>query len=704
MPVFKKRFHQNFSPQTNNCSTCRVAESKIVMEAMFLKNQAYKFIFAGFFALFFISVDLSSDGQKKTCTYTSISGEVLSVYPEYFLSLALNEQSIAIHQIMRKETPKNASGHKKALEYYSNYFQCLSELGKKANYTALYLKATSQFEQGDLQGALEEVDKAIAMQPRFRDAYFLKSRIYIRQEMLKDASVFLEKNISMFPEDSDMLYLLGSLYSELGNYQKAILYHSSLLDSIEKREGEARYKGVVLKSLGENYNRSGGVKKALYYFQSYLRYEPVDMDVRYKVAQILNSLGEFGGSKRELQTILKSSPKNLHVELLLGEMYFIESRVNAYSYFEKLKAEDKLSSLPLMENLHFVLTGKYSSAEKFFVAYLNKNPMRLSARLALVDIYKKTKRPVQLSYELKKTAELAFSIRQYVLASELAEELIQLWKANPEIKGNFALAYDFLASCYEESLYPNRAILSSKKAIELAQNNIEMENFKLHLAYILRLPNVRKYGQSIEIIKEVISLNPNSAYANFLLGLNYLGLEKYTESIEALNTAFTLEPKNSLYVFYRGTAFDKKGDFTSTVNDLQKAIELDPNNSNAHNYLGYLYLEKNMDPSKAFKLIRRAVELEPDNGAFQDSLGWVYYKLDQLEDAIHHLNLAIQMMNDKNDTDPVVFDHMGDAYFKKNDVLLALNFWEKAIPLFQKEKDKKRVRLKINKAKVLQGK
>ncbi|MBE7410885.1 MAG: tetratricopeptide repeat protein [Leptospiraceae bacterium] len=663
-----------------------------------MKNQAYKFIIIGFFLF---PVMVFSKEQKKNCTYTSISGEVFSVYPEYFLSLAISEQTAIFHHNTRKTPSAKTSSYSKSLEYYEKYFQCLNQNGKTPNPTSFYLKSLNYFELRDFPSALKEIETVIEISPKFRDAYFLKSRIFIRQERLKEASEFLERNISMFPEDSDMLFLLGSLFSELGNQPKAILYHSSLLDSIEKREGEARYKTVVLKSLGENYNKSDQIRKALFYYRNLLRYEPFDTDVRYKVAQILNSLGEFGGSKRELQTILKSNPGNLHVELLLGEMYFIESRVNAYSYFDKLDSENKLPAKSLMENLHFVLTGKYFLAEKFFLDYLSKNPMRLSARLALVEIYKRTKKFSELSLELKKTAELAFSIKQYVLASELIEELVQLWKKNPDLKGDFARAYDFLASCYEESLSPNRAIVSSRKAIELAGNSIESENFKLHLAYILRLPNVRKYQESIEIIREVIQLNPDSAYANFLLGLNYLGLEKYKESIHALTNAFALESKNSLYVFYRGTAYDKKGDLPNALTDLQKAIELDPNNSNAHNYLGYLYLEKNMEVDKAFRLILRAVELEPDNGAFQDSLGWVYFKLNRLDDAIHHLNLALQLMADRNDTDPVVFDHLGDVYFKKNEILLAMNFWEKAIPLILDKKEKKRVQVKIDKAKTI---
>ena len=44
--------------------------------------------------------------------------------------------------------------------------------------------------------------------------------------------------------------------------------------------------------------------------------------------------------------------------------------------------------------------------------------------------------------------------------------------------------------------------------------------------------------------------------------------------------------------------------------------------------------------------------------------------------------------------DPVIFDHLGDVYFKKADLVKANHYFEKAIILSKDEKEKTKIREK----------
>jgi tetratricopeptide (TPR) repeat protein len=90
-------------------------------------------------------------------------------------------------------------------------------------------------------------------------------------------------------------------------------------------------------------------------------------------------------------------------------------------------------------------------------------------------------------------------------------------------------------------------------------------------------------------------------------------------------------------------------------------------------------------------MIKKALELEPANGAYIDSLGWLYFKKGKTKEAIRELEKAIALIED-----PVIYDHLGDAYFKLKDFGKAKENWEKSLKLLPGQ-DK--VKEKINRIK-----
>jgi Tfp pilus assembly protein PilF len=94
------------------------------------------------------------------------------------------------------------------------------------------------------------------------------------------------------------------------------------------------------------------------------------------------------------------------------------------------------------------------------------------------------------------------------------------------------------------------------------------------------------------------------------------------------------------------------------------------------NFLGYTYVEKNKNLAQAETMIRKALEIEPNNGAYIDSLGWFYFKRGRFKEAITELEKASSLLDD-----PVIYDHLGDVYFKINEIEKAKLNWEKSLEL-----------------------
>jgi Tfp pilus assembly protein PilF len=112
---------------------------------------------------------------------------------------------------------------------------------------------------------------------------------------------------------------------------------------------------------------------------------------------------------------------------------------------------------------------------------------------------------------------------------------------------------------------------------------------------------------------------------------------------------------------------------------FRKSIALDPANAaDAYNYLGYMWADHNLHMDEAGDMIKRALQIEPNNGAYLDSLGWLEFRQGKFDQALADLLRAAKNMAHD---DPVVFEHIGDAYLKLNRVPQALEAWQKAVAL-----------------------
>ena len=111
---------------------------------------------------------------------------------------------------------------------------------------------------------------------------------------------------------------------------------------------------------------------------------------------------------------------------------------------------------------------------------------------------------------------------------------------------------------------------------------------------------------------------------------------------------------------------------------LEQVLDEFPDDSGALNDLGYLWADENQHIERAHRMIQQAVESEPDNAAYRDSLGWVLYRKGRYQEAVSELAKAAEM-----EPDPVVLDHLGDAYAKTNQVDKARVTWERAAAEFE---------------------
>ena len=146
-----------------------------------------------------------------------------------------------------------------------------------------------------------------------------------------------------------------------------------------------------------------------------------------------------------------------------------------------------------------------------------------------------------------------------------------------------------------------------------------------------------------------------------------------------------------MWYFARAISHERQKRWPLAEADFRKALELNPGQPQVLNYLGYSFLEMGINLDEAIEMIQEAVTARPDSGYIVDSLGWRQYRMSQYDEAVINLERAAALMA----LDPVVNDHLGDAFWAVGRRIEAEFEWKRALSLEPEEKDASRIRRKL---------
>ncbi len=143
--------------------------------------------------------------------------------------------------------------------------------------------------------------------------------------------------------------------------------------------------------------------------------------------------------------------------------------------------------------------------------------------------------------------------------------------------------------------------------------------------------------------------------------------------------------------YFRGISHERSKQWPLAEADFKKALELYPDQPLVLNYLGYSWVDQDVNLEEGLRLLRRAVQLRPDDGYIIDSLGWAHYRMGRFEEALRELERAIEL----KPGDPVINDHLGDVYWRVGRKLEAYFQWNHARDLKPEPEDLERILKKI---------
>ncbi|HZS16871.1 MAG TPA: tetratricopeptide repeat protein [Candidatus Udaeobacter sp.] len=280
-------------------------------------------------------------------------------------------------------------------------------------------------------------------------------------------------------------------------------------------------------------------------------------------------------------------------------------------------------------------------------------------------------------------------------AVEMLEEII---KEHPDKYQ----PYDLLAQVLDDearSLQRARKVDEAKAAFAKAAANYEQSllinpnhvGTYLHLAELYLGP-LKAADRAVKLLTEARRRFLGAPEIVYYLAVAQSEAKQTQQAVatfeEALHEA-QLEQDNDIpnakFYFNYGATAEQAGLYQKAADLLRKSIALDPANSaEACNYLGYMWADHNMNLDEAEAMIKRALEMDPNNASYLDSLGWVEFRKGKFDQALNNLLTAAGTADHE---DPVIFEHIGDAYFKLNRLSEAVASWQKALTLDPKNKN-----------------
>lgn len=480
-------------------------------------------------------------------------------------------------------------------------------------------------------------------------AYFELARINAKGNNLEKARQYIRKSISLDSNNKWYQEFYGNLLASQNNYEPAAEIFSRLGKKYTPKE-DYLLKASLL------YQRAKKPDLAVAQLEALISVRGASEELLLQINQIYQKEKRVDKSAATLKRLIEANPKEGRYYALLAEMY----DNNGQQEKSREIYEEGERKFPSDVSLQLGLASYYKrhNDPKKYTEYVNK-----AVRNTNLD--EQTQLTLLVSY--LQESEKDTSARANGLM--LAEELSRQHPANAVIMGLYG---DLLSMANRK----DEAIAAYRRSLARDSSSINVWQ-----QLLFHYTDKSAADTLIQLSKEALGLFPSQAILYYLNGIGYVNKGEYHKATKSILTAIDYQPEENkalLSEMYAslGDAYNSAKNYPAADKSFDKALELNETNATVlNNYAYYLSVRKTrLDDAERFS--RRSLELRPGEATFLDTYGWIFYQQGKYEKAREQLQKAITQSGD--DTDATLLEHMGDIYFKLNDIEHAVLYWQKA--------------------------
>jgi tetratricopeptide (TPR) repeat protein len=527
-------------------------------------------------------------------------------------------------------------------------------------------------------------------------------------------------------DPSEITARAAELYERLGRACVQAKKYDQAIDAFQKARAKARDKADRLNyNLAQVYTAQRKFEKARACLEDYLKLQPQGTEAYELEITLLTRLNRRKEIIPVMERYVEIDHHNEALKLVLARQYeaFGDTR-RAKAFYLKL-AEDSPSG-----DLYKGLFGIYKKANQMSeVLTMLDTTLRAAAkkdgaggkaggvaraRYMLLALRDDTSLVIPLltaaRQRLRARQRLGYETRFYlaVVASranklDVAEQLFR--DCLDEVtQDNEAAVYDGLLKV----LWQRRKYEAIVKVCEDALNKTKYNHLMFHYDLSRALPYLGKMDEAIAQATKAVgmALDENRLMLRLQRVHIYTLAERFDKAVAECQVLLKDYPQAKDVHDIRYTlsnVYSAARNYRKAEEELQRILRAQPEDATAYNDLGYIWADQGKNLKLAEEHIRKAIaldrrekqanrvvgaDLDKDNAAYIDSLGWVLFRRGQFEAARRQLELASSLPN--GDDDPVVWDHLGDVYYRLDQPARARRAWATAVKLFEEERRRKK--------------
>jgi tetratricopeptide (TPR) repeat protein len=474
--------------------------------------------------------------------------------------------------------------------------------------------------------ALALVERAIKRQPQGVEAYELLAKVLTALKRPEEITPRLEEAARRDSKNVPLQYVLADRYRETGQVEKAEALYQGLLTSQPTPQTYRALAASLLKR-----------KKAL--------------DLLKVICEALNRPSTKVAIAPQLQA---AADDDAMAEALL------EAGLRGLS--------DRPPALPptAFRVLDFIANPERNPANR---------ARRLEQLLKLHRLELEQSPSPQLYREIVETQRL---LGRYAQAAATLEEMIAKYPGEKSVR--------FLAYLAELHLRAGHGEMARRAIGEARKLNPTDPDSQVQLANVLG--ETGQVDEGIGIVRDLARREPNNPAYDVILGELLMKFGRNDAAIKVFEDLLRRQPDNEeLVKIVRpklSVIYVNMGNFTKGEAELELLLQRNPDEAGPNNDLGYLYAEQGKNLEKAESMIRKALQEEPENYAYLDSMGWVLFKQGKVKEALEQMSKAAERMKAEtgrlgNSPDPTILEHLGDVYFRLQEVDKAEDSWRQAL-------------------------
>jgi len=503
----------------------------------------------------------------------------------------------------------------------------------------------------------------------------------------------------------------GSIYELKGEYAQAALEYQ---EALRYEKNHAMYF-----ALAKCYGALNKPALAIESAREAVRLAPEKLDYRRLLADIMTSAFDLDGAAAQYEEIIRRDSSHVEAWYNLARVSQPRKPLKALEVYEHITArfgpewEVLLQTADLCNKL-----GKFDRAAEALKLMTEVDPGNNELRRTLAQTYVRAGKydealavyleliemgPANLEYQAE-TAGVWLLKKEYAKAAERFEDILRRDSVSVDVKvhigelyfgqiekdstlipvtqGIFMRIRDahpedwrpywFLGGLGSMKKDDSAAVRNFRKVTELASWNADGWVF-LSAVYLSK----NDYAQSLPILESAVRAVPEDFRVNFFLGVAYSRIGRNQDAARVLEKARQLNPKDVEAVGQLAMVYESLKKLDESDSLYEEALRLDPQNHLILNNYGYSLAERNIQLDRALEMATKAVAAQPDNTSYLDTIGWVYFRLGQYREAETYVRKAVA----KGEVSAVVYEHLGDIYFRLNESDRAIEQWNAALKL-----------------------